>query len=53
MSFSSAKSHFSRAKQTTEGDEATGVSVTRTADDITTDINGDPGFSSGNANVVR
>ena len=34
-------------------DEATGVSVTRTADDITTDINGDPGFSSGNANVVR
>lgn len=34
-------------------DEATGVSVTRTADDITSDINGDPGFNSGNANVVR
>ncbi|MFZ2555230.1 MAG: hypothetical protein WAZ27_02015 [Minisyncoccia bacterium] len=34
-------------------DEATGVSVTRVAEDVTTDINGDPGFSPANANVTR
>ena len=34
-------------------DEATGVSVTRTADDVTTNINGDPGFSAASANVTR
>lgn len=34
-------------------DEATGVAVTRAAEDVTTDINGDPGFSPANANVTR
>lgn len=34
-------------------DAATGVSVTRVAEDVTTDINGDPGFSPANANVTR
>ncbi|OGG58602.1 hypothetical protein A2765_02675 [Candidatus Kaiserbacteria bacterium RIFCSPHIGHO2_01_FULL_56_24] len=34
-------------------DEATGATVTRVADDITTNISGDPGFSAGSANVVR
>ncbi len=34
-------------------DEATGAPVTRTADDITTDISGDPGFNAANATVVR
>ncbi|OHB20227.1 MAG: hypothetical protein A2854_04420 [Parcubacteria group bacterium RIFCSPHIGHO2_01_FULL_56_18] len=34
-------------------DAATGASVTRIADDVSTSINGDPGFNSANANVVR
>lgn len=34
-------------------DEATGANVTRGADDVTTNITGDPGFSAANANVVR
>jgi hypothetical protein len=34
-------------------DEATGAAVTRTADEVSTSINGDPGFTSSNANVVR
>lgn len=34
-------------------DAATGGSITREADDVTTNILGDPGFSAGNATVVR
>ncbi|MBL8158312.1 hypothetical protein JNK62_02160 [bacterium] len=34
-------------------DEATGANITRVADDVTTNISGDPGFTAANANVVR
>lgn len=34
-------------------DEATGAPITRNADDVTTNIQGDPGFSPNSANVVR
>jgi hypothetical protein len=34
-------------------DEATGATVTRIADEVSTNINGDPGFTAANANVVR
>lgn len=34
-------------------DEATGANITRVADEVTTNISGDPGFTPANANVVR
>ena len=34
-------------------DEATGAPITRNADDVTTNIQGDPGFNPNGANVVR
>lgn len=34
-------------------DEATGAAITRTAEDVTTNIQGDPGFNPNGANVVR
>lgn len=34
-------------------DSATGATVTRVADEVSTNISGDPGFTAANANVVR